>query len=211
MTELTDIDSVRQFMQKTTNDKTQDDDLTVLIIQASETIERYCSREFGPTANATRSFEWTPEGFYDVLDLAPYELRTLTAATVDPDLEGGVALTAVQYRLSPYPPRDGTFFGLRLSGLPTPKTANTTTSGVGTPLAFFTRRLDITGNWGMQTVPTEVQHYANLTVESWVHLRRDGGVAQAEAFGGSPTPRADDLPPAARWGLRRWMRPEALI
>jgi hypothetical protein len=211
MLELTDIDSVRQFMQKSLSDKLQDEDLEILINQASEAITGYTNREFTPTNGATRSFEYTPVDCYDVLDLAPYELRTLTKVQLDPEVESGTELTGTQYRLRPYPPRDGTYFGLRLSGLPASKATVSTANPVGSPFPFFTRRIDITGNWGMAQIPAEVQHYANLTVESWAHLRRDGGMVIG-AEGEAPVLRAEDLPPAARWGLRRrWMRPESLV
>jgi hypothetical protein len=208
--ELTDVDSVRQYMQKTLNDKLQDEDVETLIYQASEAVQRYTSREFTATNNATRSFEWTPTDCYDILDLAPYELRAVTSVNLDADTEAPTTLTGLQYRLRPYPPRDGTFFGLRLSGLPLPKSTSSSGVAVGEPYRYFTRRLSITGNWGMAQVPPEVQHYTNLTVKNWAELHRDPGLQSGE-FGEGAALRAEDLPIAARFGLKRWMRPEALV
>lgn len=202
MVELTDVDGVRQAMQKSLRDKLQDEDLEVLILQASEAIARVTNREFGPTNDATRSFEYTQTGIDDILDLAPYELRTLTKVELDPEAEaGGVELSSAKYRLRPYPPRDGTFFGLRLVELPS------ATTGEG----FYTRRIDITGDWGMTSVPEDVRHWANVTVEAWAQLRREGPAP--DAFGGEygSMPMGFALPVPVMQGLRPWMRPEALV
>jgi hypothetical protein len=209
MVELTDVDGVRQSMQKSLRDKLQDEDLEVLILQASEAIARATNREFGPTNGATRSFEYTPTD--DVLDLAPYEIRTLTKAQLDPEVESGVELTSRQYRLRPYPARDGTFFGLRLYELPSPKPTLSTVNGAGSTFPFFTRRIDITGDWGMTSVPEDVRHWANVTVEAWAQLRREGPAP--DAFGGEygSTPIGFALPVPVWQGLRPWMRPEALV
>jgi hypothetical protein len=207
---LTDLASIRQFMQKTVSDKLQDADLETLNVQASAAIQRHCNREFAPASTAVkRSFEFEPESSgFNVIDLKPYEYRAVTTVTIDPDFTP-VTLSSDQFRKWPLPSRDGTFFGLRLTNLAAPILPSTLPSSPGLP--FLTRRLDVTGDWGMASIPPEVQHYANVTVESWVHLRRDGGVGQSDAqFGGEGPPmRADDLPPAVRWGLRRWVRPTA--
>lgn len=202
MSTLTDLASVRQFMQKVSGDTSQDADIEVLIVQASEAIPRFCNREFVPTEATTRSFEYRPSGnLTDVLDLVPYEVRSISKIVLDPEEKGGTELTTQQHRPWSYPARDGTFFGVRLNilaGVP----------GIVPP--FSTRRVDITGNWGMEAVPEAIKRYANVTVESWLHLRRDAGVpgSEAELEGEQPT-RPDDLPPGVRWGLKQsWMRPD---
>lgn len=193
-------------MQKRTSDTTQDADLEVLITQASMAIQRHCNREFTPTTGATRSFEFEPVGSgFEILDTTPYEIRTVTTVKLDTDTGPGVTLETGQYRLWPYPARDSTFFGVRLTNLPAPLLPSGYPSLPALP--FRTRRVDITGAWGMTSIPPEVKHYANVTVESWVHLRRDAGVGLSDV-GETPQMRADDLPPAVRWGLnRRWVRP----
>ncbi|HEY7831791.1 MAG TPA: hypothetical protein VIC06_14610 [Solirubrobacteraceae bacterium] len=205
--DLTDIAGVRQFMQKRASDTTQDADLEVLITQASMAIQRHCNREFAPaTATATRSFEYEPVGSgFEILDATPYEIRSISTVKLDADLGAGVTLETSQYRLWPYPSRDGTFLGVRLTNLPEPILPPGYPSLPALP--FLTRRIDITGAWGMTSVPPEVKHYANVTVESWIHLRRDAGVGLGDVSE-TPQMRPDDLPPAVRWGLqRRWMRP----
>jgi hypothetical protein len=196
---LTDLASVREFMQETTADAFLDPDLETLIVQASEAITGFCDREFSPSDNETRSFEFQPTGNgLDLLSLAPFEVREVSVVMLDPEASGGTEVEANRYRVWPFPARDGTFFGLRLLGL-----------GFNCS-PFFTRRVDVTGDWGMAAVPAEVKHWANVTVESWAHLRRDAGVGMAEVqIEGDPPARADDLPPAVRWALRRrWKRPD---
>ena len=205
--ELTDITSVRQFMQKTTNESILDPDLEVLILQASEAIERYCNRQFLREGSATKSFEFLPStNGWDVVDMKPYEARTVTEVKLDADLKaGGVVLASTYYRLGPYPSRDGTFFILRLAELPEPPSV----TGLKEPLPFQTRRVDVTGEWGLANIPGDVQKAANVTVESWCHLRRDPGMGQNVEFGEGPPVRGYDLPPSVAFALRRWVRPTA--
>lgn len=202
--ELTDVESVRQFMQKSLSDKLQDEDIEVLILQASEAIERHCNRQFVREGEGTRSFEFLPNTGLDLIDLKPYEFRSVQEVVLDPDLTP-VVLVASQYRLWPYPSRDGTFFGLRLANLPEAKIPSPLPT---TPvMPYQTRRVDVKATWGMATTPKGLQHWANVTVESWAHLRRDPGMGAGEAFTeGSPV-RGYDLPPAAFYGLKRWTRP----
>jgi hypothetical protein len=201
--DLTDVASVRQLMQKTTSDKLQDPDIETLIHQASDAIQRHCNREFAPASSKVlRSFEFEPNTSLDLIDLKPYEYRALHTVTLDPDLEP-VTLDATQFRTWPFPARDGTFFGLRLSDLPDPKLPSTTS----TILPFGLRRLDVTADWGMLSVPSEVTHWTNVTVEAWLHLRREGGQPNETQVGEGPLPVGYDLPLPVKWGLRRWTRP----
>jgi hypothetical protein len=204
--ELTDIASVRQFMQKSQSDKLQDPDIETLIEQASDEIQRHCNREFAPASDdATRSFEFQPNGNgFEVIDLKPYEYRALHSVTLDPDFEA-IELEASQYRVWPFPARDGTFFGFRLVNLPEQTLPSDFQSTAGIP--FQTRRLDVTADWGMASVPPGVKHWANVTVEAWAHLRREGGQPNETQFGEGPLPPGYDLPLPVVWGLRRWARP----
>jgi hypothetical protein len=205
--ELTDVDSVRQFMQKSVSDKLQDEDIEVLILGVSDAFPRHCNREFGPTGTeTTRSFEFEPNGNgFEVVDLKPYEYRALHGVTLDPDFAPGTILVANQYREWSFPARDGTFFGLRLVNLEelvTPKGMQPTAG-----LPFRTRRVDVKADWGMASVPEEIRHWANVTVEAWSHLRREGGAPNMTEFGEGPLPPGYDLPLPVVWGLKRWVRP----
>jgi hypothetical protein len=200
--ELTDVDSARQYMQQNLNNKLQDEDVETLIFQVTDAFTRHTNREFFPSS-ATRSFEWV-QGRFDVLDLAPYEIRTATKVQLDPETEGGTELT--DYRLRPCPARDGTFFQIRLTELPAPKA-----SANPSEFPFYTRRLDIAGEWGMAKVPDIIQHYANVTVKAWAELRHEVGLPPNAEFGEGAPLRAENIPIAVLRGLDVWKRPEALV
>lgn len=199
---LTDLASVRQYLQETSDQAAQDEDIEVLIKQVSDAIPRYCNREFGPTNAATRSFEFTPE--YDNPTIAVnaiiYELRAIAKVVLDPDMDGGIELPPTEWRLWPYPPtREATYWGVRLARtIPRP----------AKDLIFPTRRIDITGDWGTAEIPDLIRRYANETVAAWLELPPDGRVFNAAEIGGEAPARPDDLPSGVRWGLKtNFMRP----
>jgi hypothetical protein len=206
---LCNLEEVRQLMQKSLSDKLQDPDIEAIIPQASEAIQRHCNREFTPpSSKVLRSFEFEPNtpataGTLELIDLKPYEYRSVEVVTLDPDLEP-VTLTAAQYRTWPFPSRDGTFFGLRLSALPEPHLPSTFPSSP--PLPFMTRRIDVTGNWGMSSVPPEIAHWTCVAIDAWMQLRREGPVASETQKDGI-LPMSYDLPLPVKWGLKRWIRP----
>lgn len=205
---LTNVESVRQFLQQSSKLVAEEEDIEILCIQVSEAIPRYCNREFGPTAGDKRRFEFLPgcsplstRANPVVVNVTPYELRTVTKATLDPEVSGGTDLTTGQWRLWPLPARDGTYYGLRL-GRELPVRP-------GASQEFPTRQLDITGDWGMAEVPDIIRHYANVTIEAWLHMNRDPGVGfNALADGEAPPMHPADLPSGVRWALdKTWKRP----
>lgn len=203
--ELTDIGSVRQFMQKSVSDKLQDEDLEVLIRQLSEEVQRHLNREFLPASTSLRSFEYLPNTTFDLIDLQPYEYRKVVKVVLDPDLTP-VTLPATSYRPYPTQSRDGSYFGLRLAELPEPVAPAAFANSPALP--FQTRRVDVEAEWGLGTIPAGLQHWCNVAVEAWVHLRRGMIASQQQIdMGEGPVPIIDDLPIAVRRGLRRWERP----
>jgi hypothetical protein len=131
--DLTTLSAVRSFLQK--SDTNQDVIISSLITRASAAIQRYCQREFAPTSTGvTRHFEW--DGCYPWLDLAPYDLRTITTVQINTD-DTPTTVTSSQYRLFPYPNPDGVFTALRLDNL----------TSIGSP-RFRNSRIGITGDWG---------------------------------------------------------------
>lgn len=201
---LTDLESVRQFLQVEEDDTDQDDDIVVLIEQVSDAIPRYCKREFGPTDGETRSFEYMPErdGLHAspiVVNFMQYEAREVTGITIDPDIDGGVELTAADWRLWPFPQTpEGTYWGVRLGD---------TVPAPAQRLSFPTRRIDVEADWGMEEVPAIVKRYANEAVAAWLELPPDGRVFNKAEIEGEAPSRPDDLPSSVRWGLRNFARP----
>lgn len=160
-TDLCTLSEVRSFLQKPNTDTGQDAIISSLISRASLAIMRYCDREFAPaTTAAVRKFEWHPNSPF--VDLAPYDVRTVTLLRLDSDQSSPTTLTTDEYRLWPRPSRDGTYQALRLRP----------TSIVSPSWQFpDVREVEVTGNWGFTAIPEDVKHTALVTVATW--LRRD--------------------------------------
>ena len=189
--DLTTLSAVRSFMQINAADTEQDAEMSRLITRASQEIIREFEREFAPaTASAAREFEYDGDGW---LNLAPYDLRSVSLVRIDTDSSPVTTLTTDEYRLFPYPNPHGVFTDLRLQ------------VWGGSPTRFRNRRVEITGAWGFATVPSDVEHWCIITVATWI--RRD-----AAAF--STTFRLEDdrlerpeaLPAAVRAGLGHYRR-----
>lgn len=151
---LCTLDEVRDFLEIPAADTSRDDLIAQHITRASARISRYAGREFTPPATnpTARRFFYTNGDF---ISLAPYDLRSVTSITLDPD-GTPVTLTAdTDYYLEPAVFAGGVYQWLRIP----------TYSGT-------TRRvIEITGTWGFERVPEDVRHAAIVTVASW--LRRD--------------------------------------
>lgn len=164
---LTTRAAVQAFLEST--DSSRNDAIDAAIINASAAITRYCAREFTPTASAARTFSIHPTetagplGPYRV-DLAPYDLRTITSAHLHYGTPEQVALTSADYLLRPQNGTGGTYTELLLRVAASVR--------VGDRFANFgTAELRIDGAWGFGSIPADVSYACILTVASW--LRRD--------------------------------------
>lgn len=153
--DLTTLANVRAFLQKNTNDTAQDSVIQQLITRASAAAEAYCSREFHATANTTRTFNYLGGGS---LFLAPYEARSISQLRWDTDTTSPTTASSTDYWLDGIGP---TYQTLMLPSL----------SVTDTPGRVSRRTVEITGSWGFETVPYDVEHAVIVTVAMW--LRRD--------------------------------------
>jgi hypothetical protein len=194
--DLTDLASVRAFLQYNAGDVDQDPVIGPMITAASRAILEELEREFAPATNAaTRRF------VFDLreprLALSPWDLRAVTNVVLNPQESGGTPLTEwADYELAPYPAKHGVFTGIDfLTPIPLPVLTKRTTRCV----------VDVTGSWGFATVPEDVKHWCNVTVAEW--LRKDvsafSNVFNVDA-GFLERPAA--LPAAAVAGLRHYRR-----
>lgn len=166
-TNLTTRAAVKTFLETTDTDR--DSAIDAAISQASSAISRYCAREFTPITSTTRTVTVDPTrtrgplGAY-LVDLAPYELRTISAAYLHYGTPAQVTLAASDYLLQPQATQTGTYTEMLI------RIAADVKSGerFGN---FGTAELSITGTWGMDAVPNDVSYACVLTVASW--LRRD--------------------------------------
>lgn len=189
--DLTTLSAVREFLQKQAVDTEQDDVIASLITRASNLIMRYTEREFAPaTTSDTRVFDYEGRGW---LDLAPYDLRSVSSIQIDTDTSSPTTLTSgTDYRLWPRPAVDGTYLALRLD-----------TPGVYSE--WPTRELSITGDWGFASVPSDVAHACIVTVSIW--LRRDVAAFAANMnLDEARVERPEVLPSAVKAGLDHYKR-----
>jgi len=187
--ELASLRDVRGFLQKTGTDNVQDDIIQQLITRASETINRNVA-EFLPVENDTaKTFVWRG----GPLSLHPYFARDVTAVSLDTDTTATV-LDETDWRLRPKPPRDGVYRWIHFPG----------------HAAQFAgeREVTVTGDWGFETVPPDVAHWAIVTVATW--LRRDvSAFSTTLRLDEDRLERPDALPSAVMRGLARYMQPKA--
>jgi len=164
---LTTRAAVQTFLEST--DSSRNDAIDSAIINASTAITRYCAREFISTASATRTFSVIPTetrgplGAYRV-DLAPYDLRTVSSAYLHYGTTAQVQLATADYLLRPENGTGGTYTEFLIR-----KSANVQS---GDRIADFgTAELRIAGAWGFASIPADVSYACILTVAGW--LRRD--------------------------------------
>lgn len=193
--DLCSLSDVRSFMQKPASDTAQDTLISSVITQASSAIIRHCERQFAPSETAaTHTFEvdFNRDGF---VDLAPYDLRTLTSVQIDTDTTSPATLTSVEYRLFPQPPADGVYTALRV--IPTTR---------GGWSRFRHVQLQVTGDWGFSSVPEDVKHAAIVTAVTW--LRRDvAAFSTTFNLDEDRVERPEALPSQVRNLLATWRRP----
>ena len=159
-----------------------------LIGPASSAIMEYTQREFAPaTGSATRTFEVSFGSGHPSVDLAPYDLRTVSSVQLHPEASSPTTLTVdSDYKLSPLPSKDGTYVRLVLYG------------GLGFDSTLRTRlgaaRIDVAGAWGHATVPVAVRRATALTVSSWMDR-------PVHEYGGMGEDMVDGLAPSTANGL----------
>jgi hypothetical protein len=200
--DLCSLADVREARGNTNTETSQDSLAAAYISAASEAITTEFDREFAPaTAAAVRTFQWTG----GVLDLAPYDLRSVTLMRLNPEATSPTTLVAgTDYMLSPVGAPQGVYTSVRLSGY------LNTISDVLNRFGFM--QVEITGAWGFATVPKRVRQACVLTVQSW--LRRDVGALQL--LGGAMEPQPElarmvgaAIPSEARYLLATYRRSTA--
>jgi len=165
--DLTTREAVQTFLEST--DSSRNSAIDAAITNASAAITRYCAREFTATASAARTFSVVPTetrgplGAYRV-DLAPFDLRTVTSAHLHYSTPDQITLTTADYLLTPENGTGGTYTEMLIRKA----TAVETGDRFGN---FGTAQVRIAGAWGFASVPTDVAYACILTVAGW--LRRD--------------------------------------
>lgn len=193
--DLTTLAAVRETLELPAGDTSRDALIGTLISDMSKAIINEVDREFAPaTAAATRRFQLQNGAL--TMDLAPYDLRSVTAVTLNPEAANATVLTVTtDYQLVPFQPRDGTYLGVRFAAnLPNLHTSDTTRD-------FGYTLVDVAGAWGFSTVPDDVERACIIAVTA--SLRRDltelaiAGIEDPQAIA-PEGPATHALPPATR-------------
>lgn len=181
--DLTTVAAVRAFLQIPGSDDEQNAIIASLIARASRVITVWAGREFAPADDVTRSFLCGRRG---MIDLAPFDLRTVTGMVFDTDTGGANTTVAVDdYRLGPVSSRDGTYQWVRLDR----RWWERRSRGYGEVV------VSITGNWGFAQVPADIEDACIKTVGMW--LRRDvSAFSRTYNLDEGRTERPDALPAA---------------
>src|SRR5262245_24409527 len=205
--DLCSLADVRAALELPAADTSRDTLISSLITAASVAIMAEVQREFAPvTASATRRFR--TEGL--VLSLAPYDLRTVTSLTVNPESSSPYTAVATQdYQLEPIGSPTGTFTSVQFSAYLTALTGGQTT------FAFGYTIVDINGAWGFASVPLDVNRATVVTVASWLRKDVTALIAAAEMdVGGGIAPgfpATMEIPNAAKRLLHPYYKLEQLV
>src|SRR5262249_20112108 len=145
--DLCTLSDVRASLELPVSDTSRDSLISSLITSASEAIMNEVDREFAPvTASATRRFR--VDGL--LLNLAPYDLRTVATMTANPESTSPVTLAVTtDYELLPVGSPAGTYTSVGFS-------AYATWLYSQTAFQFGHALVDINGAWGFATVPIDV-------------------------------------------------------
>jgi hypothetical protein len=202
---LTDVATMKRFLDRVGATSTDDDDFLAECINAcSLACARYANRQFTPertpqagawplisdtiATGQTKTFTYRGGGY---LDLSPWEPRTVTTIVMNTDLPtanqvtlfNGDSTREAEYRLEPAQKTViGTYEYAFIPGYD---------YGPGTPLYDYTsqfsrrngRRVTITGDWGAPVgmVPEDVKRACQITVADW--FRNPEGYAQRSVGG----------------------------
>jgi hypothetical protein len=156
--DLTTLNAVRRFLQKSATDTAQDALIEDLITHASDAIMRYCQREFKTTTTGStaRSFEYRGGGF---LDLSPFDARTITQIRLDTDEATPTTLQTDEWRAYPVHKPHGVYSAVRLD------------PGIAFSRSRWEYRVcEVTGTWGFAAVPNDVVQATIITVSNWLKL-----------------------------------------
>lgn len=195
--DLATVANVKAAINITTS--TSDALIQDLISSASRAIAARYQREFYPVGTATRRFK------VDNLrvDLAPYDLRSVTTATLNPEAGGSatVLVSGTDYDLEPVNGGLlGTYTEVQLSRY---LTINSTSLQ-----AFGYANIDINGIWGPTVIPADVARACIVTVTAWLDRGADviAGMDSTVRPDGSTMNPSWSIPFAAHSILQRYER-----
>lgn len=204
--DLCTLDDVRTALEVTASDTSRDGLFATVITAASRAIMADADREFAPAATATRRFRWQGMRF---MSLAPYDLRTVTTFTLNPESTSPTTLTSpTHYLLGPTVSQYGVYQSVEFAITLMPSRYSQTSRDYGFNF------VDIAGGWGFAApLPEDVVQACITTCTSW--LRRDTSAfamrdpEDVRMLAGDPM-QTFTIPPAAKRLLHPYRRSVAL-
>ncbi len=189
---LDTLDNVKADLGVT--DNARNDQITRLINRWSQPIIRETGREFAPPASSsTRTVEYVVGD--RTIWLRPYEVRTVTAITLNPGADNQKILAAGDWMLEPITNPDGVYDRIALG---------VGKEYYGTSGLFARVPASIVGTWGWAAVPEQIKGLLRKLVkddfQKGVAIYAD---ADGNLLGGSPV----TVPFEVREELTQWKRP----
>jgi hypothetical protein len=167
--DLTSLDAAREFLGLQTAETELDEVLEATITRCSRELANEFEREFAPPVTAatrTLQFQPHPYGASWLVNLAPWDLRSVTSVIVDQGLTTQLTLTSSQWELAWHDRRTQTYLALELRDV-LPDTNRRR------------RTLTVAGDWGLSEVPEDIELGCLLYVKTVMRL-------DVPAFGTSP-------------------------
>lgn len=166
--DLCTLSDVRAELELPAADTTRDTLISSTITACSRAIHTYCQREFKTETNGSTTRRFKVPNLAYLVDLAPFDLRSVTAVIIHPESTTPTTLTATtEYQLAPVTLVD-TYQQVKIS----PWVAQ---MHVGdTPRRFGYTLVDVTSTtWGFASVPDDVKRAAIITVAANIDRRLD--------------------------------------
>lgn len=175
---LVTLDQAKARLGVTDDDR--DSTLESLIGEVSRTVMQATGREYAPATAATRTV--SVQDGSSVIDLYPYEARSVTAITLNAGATDEYAVPAGDWQLAPVTSPDGVYDRIVLA------------SGLSVASKFGEVPVSVVGTWGWASVPADVQGWVlELVEDRWkqdvaFYADADGFIADSPAGGGNNSP-----------------------
>jgi hypothetical protein len=178
---LTTLSRARAWVLRNVTTNEQDELLALLINAASAATVNFVEREFKPADSETRTLNYDGDG---VCSLSPWEIRSVDEITIVADGQTvAQTLTDRFYKLEPAQRTpEGTYLNLRFADASWWPMLAANQSYWRYPMFDGGYQITVTGDWGMETVPADVEMAVLVTVDDG--FRNPGSVTSFAQGGG---------------------------
>lgn len=207
-TDLCALDEVKT--QANIDTSADDSEIADVIRRVSAEIERWCQRQLAPrSGSVTRRFEIDSH----LVNLSPFDLRgDPTTVVLFPGTSSEQTLAASSFQARPIRGAAGSSDSVRVY-LDLAVSNAVDLSASNDALYFGRGAIDVTGLWGLPSVPDDVRHAAIITAAAWLDKATSqygGGFADDGARTTSPGPAGLAIPLDAKRALDPYRRFDSL-